>query len=55
MVGRGHGREHALEVRAQFRMISGDLVLRNPREQDHGTAVGVGELSEQVIGGHAES
>jgi hypothetical protein len=35
--------------------VSGDLVLPNPREQHYGTAVGVRELSEQMlIGTHAE-
>jgi hypothetical protein len=55
MVGLANGREHAFEVCPQFRMIPGDLVLPNPREQHHGTAVGVVELSEQVlIGAHAK-
>src|SRR5918999_656810 len=36
-------------------MVLGDLVLPNPREQHDGTAVGVGELGEEIlIGDHAE-
>jgi hypothetical protein len=54
MVGLSHGREHVLEVRPKFRMVFGDLVLPNPREEYDGAAVGVAELSEQLIGAHAE-
>jgi hypothetical protein len=50
-----HGPEHVLEVRPQLRMVSDDLVLPDPLRQHHGPAIGVGELSEQMlIGGHAK-
>jgi hypothetical protein len=36
-------------------MVFDDLVLPDPLRQHHGPAIGVGELSEQMlIGGHAE-
>jgi hypothetical protein len=35
-------------------MVFGDLVLPNPRAEHYGAAVGVAELSEQLIGGHVE-
>jgi hypothetical protein len=55
MIGAGHGRNHVIEVRPQFRMVRGDLVLPDPREQYDGPAVRVGELSEQMlIGTHAK-
>jgi hypothetical protein len=49
-----HGPEHVLEVRPQLRMVFDDLVLPDPLGQHHGPALGIGELSEQMlIGGHA--
>ena len=55
MVRLRHGPEDVLEVRPQLRMVFDDLVLPDPLRQHHGPAIGVRELSEQMlIGGHAE-
>jgi hypothetical protein len=55
MVGVGHGRAHVLEVRPQFRMVLGDLVLPNAHEEHDGAAVGVAELSEQLMADRGEA
>jgi hypothetical protein len=54
MVGLRHGREHVLEVRRQF---GWSLVILSYRLRARSTTerpVGVAELSEQFISGHAE-